>query len=81
MKFMGGYSWVAAVWRGGVVVRASIDVAGSSPGRSASRNDSGATCSHTMCLCSPSSIIWYRPLAGKVTVGLVLINTTQKVRG
>jgi len=23
-----------------------------------------------MCLCSPSSINWYRPLAGKVTVGL-----------
>ena len=25
-----------------------------------------ASCSHTRCLCSPNSIHWYRPLAGKV---------------
>jgi len=50
------------LWRGGV---------GSSPGRSASRNDSlGKLFTHAMCLCSPSSINWYRQLAGKVTIGL-----------
>jgi len=44
------------------------EVAGSSPGHSGQRL--WASCSHTVCLRSQSSINWYRPLAGKVTVGL-----------
>ena len=51
----------AVVWRGGVVVRASDlrEVAGSSPGRSAPRATLGKLFTH-LCLCSSSSIIWYR---------------------
>jgi len=52
------------MWRGGVVVSASDLL------RLMSRL--WAICSHTVCFCSPSSINWYWPLAGKVTVGLAL---------
>jgi len=64
---------VLYVWRGGVVVRASdLPPRGL---RFESRplcftQQLRASCSQTMCLCSPSSINWYRPLAGTVTVGL-----------
>ena len=61
-----------AWWRGGVVVirrqTCKQEVAGSSPGRSASRINLGKLFTH-MCLCSPSSVNWYlRKLGAKQTL-------------
>jgi len=57
------------MWRGGVVVigrrTCNREVAGSNPGRSAPRATMGKLITH-LCLCSPSSINWYRrKLGGK----------------
>ena len=55
-------AYIHARWLGGVVVGCRTrepDVAGSTPTATLFGQQPWSSCSHLMCLCSPSSITWY----------------------